>query len=454
MPSLAEFIGAIPRVTPATILQQRLEGLDLSSRAIRDILPIPPAFNELYVPARYKAFYSGRGAAKSHSFASATLTLAQEKPKRILCCREIQNSIRDSVKRLLDDKIEAGQLRGFYTSTDTEIRGANGSLYIFAGLRTDVDKIKSMEGIDIVWVEEAQSVSKKSLEILIPTVRKEDSEIWFSWNPRKKDDPVDVMFRGGEPPPGSIVRQVSYRDNPWFPETLRREMDWDLRRDPTKHAHVWEGGYQTRTEAQVFKNWRVGEPAEFKTDGNTIFRFGGDWGFSTDPSVLVRSYIEARNLYIDYEAWALACDIDYLPFLFGGCEDEELIQKNLQAWQSPGMKEWKTCRGIPGARKWPIRADSARPETISYMRNHGFPNIKPAKKGAGSVEDGIEFLKAYDIIINPRCAKTIDEFVNYCYKVDPKTNEVLPILIDKKNHCIDSERYAVEDVRRAGLNYW
>lgn len=417
-------------------------------------IQLPEAFDFLFDPsfARYRAAWSGRGAAKSHSFGGALLIKAYEQPKRILCCREFQSSIRDSVKRLLDDKIEAAKLRSFYQSTDTEIRGANGSLFLFAGLRNNIDSIKSLEAIDIAWVEEAQSVSKNSLNTLIPTVRKEGSELWFSWNPKNPTDPVDELFRGKNgPPPDSVVREIQYTDNPWFPEVLRREMEWDKQRDLDKYLHVWCGEYLRNSEARVFRNWRVGDPKEFDPGRKTRFYFGGDWGFANDPAVLVRSYIEGRTLFVDYEAFEIGCEIDYTPFLFGGFGDDELKKLNAEAFKKLSKGVLPSWRGIPAARLWPIRADSARPETISYLQRHGFPRLIAARKGAGSVEDGVEFLKAVDIVVHPRCTHTIDELTHYSYQVDKLTGQVLPILEDKKNNVIDSLRYALEDARQPGV---
>ena len=178
----------------------------LSSSAL---VKLPEAFAFLWddkaddgkLQVRYRAAYGGRGSAKSHSFATGLVLKAAAKRLRIGCFREIQRSIRDSVKRLLDDKIDACGLRSFYTSTDTEIRGANGSLFTFAYLRTNPDSVKSTEGMDIAAVFEANRVSQRSLDLLIPTVRAQGSELWFEWNPDLPTDPVDAMFRAGKPPP-------------------------------------------------------------------------------------------------------------------------------------------------------------------------------------------------------------------------------------------------------------
>jgi len=302
------------------------------------------------------------------------------------------------------------------------------------------ESIKSLEGYDVAWVEEAQSLSERSLTLLRPTLRKDDSELWFSWNPRNATDPVDVLLRGKTKPPGSIVIPSTYRDNPWFPAVLRAEMEWDRKMDPEKYAHVWLGEYERHAESRVFKNWRVedfdtpvGDPD--KGISTPYFYFGGDWGYSVDPTVLVRCY-EVRppaparkRIYIDQEVYKIGCEIDHIPALFDTLGDKM-------------------------ARAWPIVADSARPETISYLQRHNYPRIEAAKKGKNSVKEGIIFLQGYDIIIHPRCIHTIDEFTMYSYKTDPLTGLVTPILEDKKNHVIDSVRYAVEKLRAGTITVY
>lgn len=378
----------------------------------------PEKFQPLFMPSRYKAAKGGRGSAKSHSFAKALLAKGAQKPLRVLCTREIQNSIRSSVKRLLDDQIGEHKLGSFYRSTDTEVRGKNDTLFMFAGLRSNIETVRSLEGIDIVWIEEANTVSKTSLEVLIPTIRKPGSEIWASWNPRFPTDPIDSFFNEVNCPPDTKLITANYYDNPWFPEVLRKEMEWDRSRDLDKYNHIWLGQYRINSEARVFKNFRV---EDFVTPADARFYFGADWGYANDPTVLIRCFIKGRTLYIDKEAYALGCEIDDTP---------ELFDK------------------VPGSRLWPIRADSARPETISYMRRNGFPRIESASKGPNSVMEGVEFIKNYDVIIHPSCVHVADEFQFYNFKVDKLTSEVLPVLEDKKNHTIDSVRYALEKLRR------
>lgn len=214
---------------------------------------LPEAFEPLRHPARYKAFYGGRGSAKSHSFATQLLLDGSEKPLRVLCAREVQNTIKDSVKQLLDDKIRAMGMGDIYASTQHEIRGRNGSLFIFAGLgKLTTDQIKSMEGIDRAWIEEAQTISANSLEILVPTIRKDGSELWFSWNPRHASDPVDERFRGLAVPERAVVRKVNYNDNRFFPSTLDEERLYDLKHHRARYGHIWLGEYEPMAAGAIW----------------------------------------------------------------------------------------------------------------------------------------------------------------------------------------------------------
>ena len=389
-------------------------------------IQIPDAFQALLTPARYKVFYGGRGSAKSWSFATVLLATAANRALRILCAREIQLSIADSVKRLLDDRINVMGLGNFYTSTNSDIVGDNGSVFIFAGLKHNATKIKSVEGVDIVWLEEGDRISRESLDILIPTIRKPGSEIWITFNPNESTDPVYQDFVLADPPrPNAIVKKVNYDDNLFFPDVLREEMEWDRAHDNAKYLHVWEGKTRQRPDSLVMRNWRV---EEFKTPEEAFFLFGADWGFSVDPSCLVRLWVDdsARRIYIDHEAWKVRCEIEDLPGLFDT---------------------------VPDSRKWIIVADSQRPDTISYMQGQGF-QVWPAKKGAGSVADGIEFVNSYETIIHPRCKHTIDEFGTYRHKVNPHTNEITPLIEDKNNHTCDSVRYALESMRGSRAGVW
>lgn len=381
----------------------------------------PPVFEPLLRAGRYKGAYGGRGSGKSHFFAEMLIERCLLEPgTRWACIREIQKSLEQSVKRLLEDKIEKLRVGRMFDVQKFEIGTPGGGVIIFQGMQNHTaDSIKSLEGFDGAWVEEAQSLSQRSLDLLRPTIRKAGSELWFSWNPNLPTDPVDALLRGDKPPPGAIVVRANYSDNPWLPDELKAELEYDRARDPDKFAHVWLGEYQRNSEARVFKNWRV---EEFEVAPTWIMRQGADWGFSIDPSVLVQCAIEGRTLYVAYEAYRVGVEIDFLPDLF---------------------------RTVPDAERWTTVADSSRPETISYMQRHGFRRIVPAIKGARSLEEGVEFLKAFDIVVHPRCKHLIDELTLYSYKTDPLTGQVLPQLEDKNNHVIDALRYACEGARRA-----
>lgn len=338
---------------------------------------------------------------------------------RVLCCREIQNSIKDSSYQVIKDTAERLGISGRFSFMDAEIRHRRtGSRFIFKGLLRNEQSVKSTEGIDICWVEEAQTVSEKSWEVLIPTIRKPDSEVWVTFNPLTTDDPTTKRFIEN-PPPNACVRKVNFDENPYFPKELRAEMEHDKRTDFEKYLHIWEGYPRTFSDAQVFRGKYVVEP--FDDDlwkkADRLF-FGSDFGFARDPSTLVRCFIFDSRLYIEYEAYGVGVEIDELPQLYDS---------------------------VPGARDWPIKGDSARPETISYLYRSGF-NIDAADKWPKSIEEGINFIKSFDkVVIHPRCKHAADEFRLYSYKTDKLTNEVLPIVLDKNNHVIDGLRYALSD---------
>lgn len=201
---------------------------------------IPECFDFLFSPSRYKVAYGGRGAAKSWSYADALLIHTVQKPTRVLCAREIQNSIKESVHKLLSDRIESLGLSDCFDVTDASIRCQNGSEFIFKGLLRNVMEIKSLEGVDICWVEEAHNVSKESWDILLPTIRKQGSEIWISFNTQYEDDETYQRFVAN-PPPNAVVRLINWSDNPYFPQTLNEERLNCLARDPVNYPNIWEG---------------------------------------------------------------------------------------------------------------------------------------------------------------------------------------------------------------------
>ena len=363
--------------------------------------------------ARYKVAYGGRGSGKSWTVARCLILLALSSKIRILCTRQLQTSIKDSVHKLLSDSINDLKLDSFFEITRDAIRCHNGSEFIFKGLQNNINEIKSIEGIDYCWIEEGQSVSAESWTTLIPTIRKENSEIWVTFNPDREEDATYQKFVKN-PPPDAIVQLVNYYDNAWFPDVLRKEMEYDKQVDFGKYEHVWLGKTVIDTEAQVYHG--KFELREFETPQNVVFFYGADWGFANDPTAVVRCFIQDQCLYIDYESGGVGVEFEDLPKLFDV---------------------------IPDIRKWEIRADSARPETISYMARQGY-KIKACPKWKGSVEDGIEYIRSFrKIIVHPRCKHTYEEFKFYSYKQDKNTGDILPIVLDKNNHYMDGLRYAL-----------
>ncbi|AWP32660.1 terminase [Pantoea vagans] len=380
-------------------------------------LSFAPKFKPLFQPKRYKTFHGGRGGAKSWAAARALVIMAASKKLRILCTREVQNSIKDSVHKLLKDQIEMLGLNPWFRITNESITSASGSEFLFKGLRFDPLGIKSTEGVDICWVEEAQSVSSDSWAILIPTIRKEGSEIWVTFNPGKESDPTYQRFIV-TPPDDSITVEVNYYDNPYLPETLRKEMEYCKRVDYEAYEHIWLGKPKSISDSVIFRNrYRVEAfPDDLWQQADRLF-FGADFGFANDPSTLIRMFMIDTRLYIEYEAYGVGVELDEMPQFYDS---------------------------IPEVRKWPVKGDNSRPETISYLARQGF-SIDAAAKWKGSVEDGVTHLKGFEeIIIHERCKHTADEFRHYSYKVDKKTGDILPIIVDKFNHCIDAIRYGLD----------
>lgn len=363
---------------------------------------------------RYKVAYGGRGSGKSWTAARCLILLALRSKIRVLCTRQLQTSIKDSVHKLLSDSIQSMGLDKFFNITRDTIRCTQtGSEFIFKGLQNQINEIKSSEGIDYCWVEEAQSVSAESWDVLIPTIRKEGSEIWVTFNPDREEDATYQRFVKNNPP-DSIVQLTNYYDNAWFPDVLRKEMEYDKEVDYGKYEHIWLGKTVIDTDAQIYHG--KFELKDFETPKDVVFYYGADWGFANDPTAVVRCFIQEQCLYIDYESGGVGVEFEELPALF---------------------------KKIPDVRRWDIRADCARPETISYMSRQGFRTVA-CPKWKGSVEDGIEYIRSFRrIYVHPRCKHTYEEFKFYSYKQDKNTGDILPIVLDKDNHYMDALRYAL-----------
>lgn len=371
-------------------------------------------------PARYRVAYGGRGGAKSWAFVLALLMRALTKPIRILAFRELQASIQESVHQTLAQQITRLGLDDWFTVQQQSIFSVAGAEFVFKGIRSNVNAIRSLEGIDIAFGEEAAGISEESWQVLIPTVRKTGSELWIVFNPNVSSDPTYQRFIA-EPPASAHVVKVSWRDNPWASAELLAEKDYTAKTDPDAYAHIWEGECRAASEAQVFAGKYVIEAFEPAADWDGPY-FGADWGFSVDPTTLIKVYISGSRLYVEHEAYGAKLDIDKTPALFDT---------------------------VPGSRLRTIRADSARPETISYMQRNGFLNCTAVEKWSGSVLDGIAFLRSFEVIVvHPRCRHTAAEMKAYSYKVDRLTGDVIPEPLDKDNHMVDAMRYALVPLYR------
>jgi len=379
-----------------------------------------PVFQHPRGAVRYRASYGGRGSAKSRSFALMAAIWGYAEPLRILCTREFQASIRESFHAELRAAIaQVPWLDQSYDVGVDYLRGHNGTEFLFRGLRRNMQSIRSLANIDLCIVEEAEDVPEQAWRDLIPTIRPESSEIWAIWNPRTEGSPVDNRFVQN-PPDDALIAELNYRDNPWFPEVLEQERQRDLRTmDPQTYAHVWEGKYLENSEAQVLAGKYRVDSFEVPKRGWDGPYHGLDFGFANDPTAANRTWINGNKLMVELEASKVGLELD---------DTAEFVQKK-----------------IPGIERYVIRADSARPESISYLKRNGLPRIEGVRKWSGSVEDGIGHLRSYDeIIIHPRCEETIKEARLYSYQVDRHTGDVLPKIVDAHNHHMDAIRYALQ----------
>ena len=391
-------------------------------------IELPPKLVPLFTrprgELRYRGAKGGRGSGKSFTFALMAAIWGYAEPLRILATRELQISIKESFHAEVKNAIESVPwLADHYEVGESYVRGKNGTEFIFKGLRHNISSIKSMAQIDLCIVEEAEDVPESSWRDLLPTVRADKSEVWVIWNPRLDGSPVDKRFVKSTPP-DSLIVDMNHDDNPWFPSVLQSQRKYDqAHMDPALYAHIWEGAYLTNSQAQVLAGKvRVSDftPAP---DWDGPYH-GADWGFSQDPTTAIKCWVSNRRLYIEHEAYKVGLEID---------QTSDFIREK-----------------IPGIENYTIRADSARPETISYLKRHGLPKVEGVKKWPGSVQDGIAHLRAYEeIIVHPRCKETIQETRLYSYKVDRLTKDILPEIVDSHNHCIDSIRYAIGPLIKA-----
>lgn len=384
---------------------------------------IIPALSEPLGTYRYRVFRGGRGSGKSYQVAKMLAIFGATQRLTILAAREFQNSVKRSFHAELKNAINSDPwLSSVYdVGIDYLRHKTNGTEFLFAGLRNNIDSIKSTAHIDVCIVEESETVPHQSWVDLLPTVRADSSEIWIIYNQRRRDSWVAETFDNEQLPPRTIIAELNYCDNPWFPAVLEEQrLDNKKHLDPALYRHIWEGAYYEVSDAQVFAGRY--EVAEFEPerlwDGAY---FGLDFGFSQDETAGVKCWVYDGVLYIEHELYQKRLELD------------DTVQAMIEC--------------LPDVERYTVRADNARPESISYLKRHGIHGIVSCKKGKGSVEDGVEFIKSFRrIVIHPRCVNTVSEFDLYSYKIDRLSGAVLPILVDKYNHAIDALRYALEPI--------
>lgn len=403
-------------------------------------LELPPKLIPVFTgQARYRGAHGGRGSGKTRTFALMTAVKAMMFAEAgvsgvILCGREFMNSLEDSSMEEIKQAIRSVPwLDAYFEMGEKYIRTKNRRVsYVFVGLRHNVDSLKSKARVLLAWIDEAESVSETAWMKLRPTVREANSELWCTWNPEKDSSPTDKRFRKEAPANAKIV-EMNYTDNPWFPDVLEQERQDDRARlDDQTYAWIWEGAYRENSDAQILAGkYRVDEfEPQPGWDGPY---FGIDWGFSQDPAAGVKLWIHDQRLYVEHEASKV------------GLENDDIADFMIKR--------------LPGIEKHVVRADSARPETISHVKSTGqgkrqaLPKITAVQKWPGSVEDGIAHLRSYrEIVIHPRCTGTLKEARLYSYKTDRMSGDVLTTIVDANNHLLDAVRYALGPmIRRQGV---
>lgn len=384
-------------------------------------------------PAKHRIFKGGRGSAKTRGCALMSAVYGYKFAEAgregvLLASREHLNSLDESSFQEIKTAIRSTPwLADYYDIGEKYIRTKNRRVsYAFAGLRQNLDSIKSKANILLNWTDEAEGVSEAAWRKLIPTIRGgTDLENWVSYNPESPESATHKRFVEVEPS-RCIVTDINWRDNPWWKQSgLEEERRDDKRLRPDTYEHIWEGAFLTLTDAQIFAG--KFEVTEFEP----LFEWDGpyqglDFGFAQDPTAAVQCYIADGRLWIRREAGKVKLELD---------DTSTFVNSRIPKWE----------RGA-------IRADSARPESISYLRRHGMPNISGVSKWPGSVEDGVEFIKSFDkVVIHPDCPQVAREFRLYSYKVDRLSGDILPKIVDANNHYIDALRYALGPmIKRAG----
>lgn len=393
---------------------------------------IPKLLLRIFKPYRYKVLYGGRSSGKSATVIRYLVVRAMQRKTKILCTREYQSSIKDSTYAELRDLIYELKLnydaktnpKGMFVIKYDGIVCTNGSEFIFKGLSRDIMQIKSIPNIDICFIEEAETIGNELWEILIPTIRADNSEIVICFNPREKQSATYQRFIDSVQQDDELRIEINYPDNPFNSKTILAEIERLKIHDYPRYEHVYLGKVLDMTEDVIFKGKikildmqvdRINDIWVYKNQRMEMI-YGMDFGFSTDPAAMVElCFLDEHTIYINREIY----ETKLLPSKY--CE-------KIKEKMSEAINE-----------KW--HGDCARPDTIADLAHQGL-NIIGAEKNKGSVEAGVEWLLGKTIIINPSCKNMIFEAHNYKYKTDKNTGKITTEIIDANNHLWDAIRYA------------
>lgn len=381
-------------------------------------IEIPSEFRRLFDNDwREAAIYGGRGSLKSHTVARFLLIRAREQKTRVACFREFQNSIAESSHQLLSDLIHQYDLNDFQITDSSIVNKINGSDFLFKGLHRNEQSIKSIEGIDIAWVEEAQTISKKSIDVLTPTVRKPGSRIIYTYNRLEEEDPVHkrLVIEGR---PNTLVINVNYdvaMKYGWLPQVLITEMEDDKERRPALYKHKWLGEPNTQT-GRIYTGW-ITDIDEIPREAKLV-RYGLDFGYSIDPTVILAIY--------SYNGMYILDEVTYQKGLGNRTIADILLNKE---------------RAL-------VVADSSEPKSIDEILSYGV-NIVGAKKGAGSVNQGIQWVQGLKVGVTSRSVKTRAGYINYRWALDRNDNplNVPDDSVHEWSNPMDAARYGLDSFR-------
>jgi phage terminase large subunit len=380
-----------------------------------NLMEIPVEFSELFEDGwREAAVYGGRNSLKSHTVARYLLIRARQQKTRVGCFREFQNSITESSHQLLADLISKYKLTEFEVTNNAIVNRLNGSDFIFKGLWHNEQSIKSIEGIDVAWVEEAQTISNSSIEVLTPTVRNKGSKIIYTYNRLLDDDPVHnrLVIEGR---PNTLIINVNYDiaiKNGMMADVLISEMEDDKAKRPSLYRHKWLGE-PSSTERKIYKSWNIIDEVPMEA---RLERFGVDFGYTNDPTAIVAVYYYNGSYIID--------EVMYQTGMLNGHIADTILNQEGKAL---------------------VIADAAEPKSIDEIRLKGL-TILPAKKGAGSINQGIQYVQAQIISVTRRSANVLREYKGYLWMLD-REGKIINEPEESNNHAMDAIRYALSSLK-------